>query len=95
MLMSVAVSGATILQTPSNASSSNSLGVVKLDQCNKHPDWIGDGILKSDCQAAVRELYNDDVVPRQGQEYEFLTRGVTRQSYLPWVTTPRKHWYGE
>jgi len=88
--------GAVIAPSLSLTSSNASVGSrIDPDRCNSFPDWIGNGIVDSDCQAAINELYQDDVVPRRGQKYEFLRRGVSRYFDLPWVTTPRKHWYGE
>ena len=63
-------------------------------RCNTFDTWIGAGITKEDCQAALNELWWADVDWRKGQKYEFLRQGVSRHSDHPWVTTPRKHWYG-
>lgn len=90
------IDGAVVPQPLTLTLSNSSLGFgrVNPDQCNSFPAWIGNGIVDSDCREAINELYRDDVEPRKGQTYEFLRRGVRRVSYDPWVTTPRKHWYG-
>ena len=80
---------------PSVVTAGNGTLEIGASQCSRDPDWIGGGMSVNDCQAAIAEMYHDDVVPRRKQEYEFLRRGVTRHSDLPWVTTPRKHWYGK
>lgn len=103
LLHTLPVSGAVVAQpltlTTSNLTISNStLGVPRVDpdRCVNQPDWIGGGILDSDCQAALNELWWDDVNARPAnQKYEFLRHGVRRVSYNPSVLTPRKHFYGE
>ncbi|KAL6719734.1 hypothetical protein ACLMJK_001655 [Lecanora helva] len=86
------VQAASIHKAPNITTQDLNLGVSS-EVCNEFADWIGPGIIQEDCQAAINELYLDDLEPRGGQEYEFLRRGVSRESYFPWVTTPRKHWY--
>lgn len=92
----LSINGAVTPQSLSLPTANSSLVFTQMNpnRCNSIPDWIGNGIIDSDCQAAINELYWDDVEPRRGQEYEFLKRGVRRVSDLPWVTTPRKHSYG-
>lgn len=63
--------------------------------CTSYEGWVGNGILRSDCAKAISEFYRTNVEPRSGQEYEFLSRGVPRTSYLPYIVTPRKYDYGE
>ena len=64
------------------------------DGCNSFPDWIGSGISLRHCDLAIEELWNSDVQPRRGQEYEFYARGAPRTDFpLPQVLTPRTHEY--
>jgi hypothetical protein len=96
LLSVLPINGAVTPQSLSLPSANSSIVFTQMNpsRCTSIPDWIGNGIIDSDCQAAMNELYWDDVEPRRGQKYEFLKRGVRRVSDLPWVTTPRKHSYG-
>ena len=64
-------------------------------QCIDNEGWVGEGIIVSDCAEAIREFYRTQVQPRREQHYEFLHRGVTRTTALPYINTPRKFDYGE
>ncbi|CAD6593029.1 MAG: hypothetical protein ASARMPREDX12_006665 [Alectoria sarmentosa] len=61
--------------------------------CNNYGGWVGDGIVRGDCTEAIREFYRTNVEPRGGQSYEFLTQGVSRNTHLPYIVTPRKYDY--
>ena len=63
--------------------------------CNNYEGWVGAGIARGDCTEAIAEFYRTNVEPRGGQRFEFLTRGVPRNTHLPYIVTPRKHDYGE
>ena len=91
----ILVSG-TISESSAIVTGNNSLTFDR-DRCNQFEDWIDEGIDEDDCRAAMAELHNDDVVPRQGQKYDFLRHGTKahQHGYYPWVITPRKHWYRE
>ena len=91
-LLLTLVHGVPVLEIPRVVPGNSGLSVTR-EQCNRFPDWIEDGILQEDCQAAINELYYDDVEPCRGQEYEFLRKFVRKESYLPYWLTPRKHWY--
>ena len=92
ILLWSSVRGVPVLETSNVAPRNNDLDVTP-EQCNRFSDWIEDGILEEDCEAAINELYHDAVVPRGGQEYEFLRKYVRKESDLPYVMTPQKHWY--
>lgn len=62
--------------------------------CSDNEGWVGNGILQSDCAEAISEFYRTNVLPRGGQEFEFLSRGVPKTSHLPYIVTPRKYDYG-
>ncbi|CAF9927362.1 MAG: hypothetical protein ALECFALPRED_003691 [Alectoria fallacina] len=62
--------------------------------CNNYEGWVGAGIARGDCTEAIAEFYRTNVEPRGGQRFEFLTRGVPRNTHLPYIVTPRKHDYG-
>ena len=76
--------------TPASAA----LGTIRYG-CKMSSAWIGSGVTRSDCNSAIEELWRADVQPREGQEYEFYTRGAPRLDFpLPLVITPRTHEYG-
>lgn len=65
------------------------------ERCTEREDWIAGGYNRNDCFKAIDELYNDDVRPRDGQEYEFLSRGVSKRTSFPTVLLPRKYDVGK
>ena len=83
--------GAVIAES---ATMDGTLGTDPKVRCVKDKGWIGDGFRKTDCREAISEFSRTDVEPRRYQEYEFLTRGVPRVSYLPYIVTPREYDYG-
>ena len=88
------VHGAVVLQSIDIAATDATLGGNPV-YCNKLEGWIGEGIDPSDCADAVSEFRRTNVRPRGKQEFEFLSRGVSRTTSLPYITTPRKYDYGE
>lgn len=85
------VQGAVIAQP---AITNGTVGSYPKFRCVKDKDWLGDRFLRTDCKEAIGEFSRTNVEPRRYQEYEFLTRGVTRVSYLPYMMTPREYDYG-
>ena len=63
--------------------------------CSGNEGWVGDGIDYGDCVVAISEFYRTNVVPRRGQRYEFLSRGVSKTTVLPYIVPPRKYEHGE
>ena len=55
---------------------------------------MGDGIVATDCVEARNEFFRTNVQPRGIQEFEFLTHGVPRTGYFPYIVTPRMYDYG-
>lgn len=92
LLQSTIAQSAIIPQPPGIApkSSGNDIG-----HCVDYEDWLGNGIIKSDCADAISEFFRTNVQPRGGQEYEFYALGGPRTSRFPTVLTPRKYDYGE
>ena len=88
------VHGAVIPQSIDIATTDATLGGVQV-YCNKLEGWIGEGIVPSDCAEAISEFRRTNVRPRGKQEFEFLSRGVSRVTHLPYINTPRKYDYGE
>lgn len=73
---------------------------INPDVCNSYDDWIGDGILPSDCRKAIREMYRTHVVPQRdeqgnGRKFEFTPRGVRRSGFDPERVVPSEWWEGE
>lgn len=83
--------GAVITQP---ATTDSTLGTDGKFHCVKDKDWVGDRFLKTDCRTAISDFSRTNVEPRRYQEYEFLTRGVPRVSYLPYIVTPKEYDYG-
>lgn len=83
--------GAVIAQS---ATMNGTLGTDPKFRCVKDKDWVGDRFLRTDCRKAISEFSRTNVEPRRYQEYEFLTRGVPRLSYLPYIVTPKEYDYG-
>ena len=81
--------GATLSQ-PLNATASDHT------QCTSLKVWTGGTPpLMSDCVEAIDEIWNKDVAPHQGRDYEFVSPGVGRATSFPPVMTPKKYIKGE
>ena len=94
LLRTVLVHGAVIpgsadITTTSSLSDSNPV------LCNDLEGFVGNGIVRSDCPAAINDFYSTTVRPHAGQEYEFLDRYVRQIYQLPSVVTPIKFHSGE
>lgn len=94
LLQTSLVQGAVVPQSIHNGTMNATLQATP-GYCNSFPDWVGDGIIQSDCTDAISEFFRQNVEPRGRQEYEFLNRGDTRSTYLPYINTPSKYDYGE
>ena len=89
------VSSATVAHSLGIARTNLTLGSDDDGDCVTHEGWVGDGIARRDCVAAVREFYRTEVYPRGRNEFEFVSRGVRRKSYLPEVLLPLVSDYGK
>ena len=87
------VHGAVIPQSLDITAESSTLGVNPAE-CNDLWGWLGNGIIRSDCKAAINEFLSTSVRPRGKQEYEFLEREVHQVSHLRSVVTPLKFYHG-
>ena len=87
------VNGAVIPQSADITATGSTLGASPV-YCNDLEGFVGKGIVRADCEAAIREFLSTTVRPRGNQEYEFLSREVHPVSHLPTVVTPTRFSHG-
>ena len=87
------VHGAVIPQSADITATSSTLGLNPAE-CNDLEGWVGNGIRRSDCAAAITEFFSASVQPHGEQEYEFRNHEVPQTSHLPSVVTPTKFYHG-
>ena len=87
------VHGAVIPQSADITATSSTLGLQPI-YCNDLEGWVGNGIVRSDCAAAIGEFRLTSVRAHGNQEYEFLNREFHQVSHLPSVVTPTKFYHG-
>ena len=87
------IHGAVIPQSAAITAPSSVLG-LNPSHCNDLEGWLGNGIVRSDCTAAIAEFLSTNVRPRGNQEYEFLDREFHQVTHLPSVVTPTKFYHG-
>ena len=88
------VHGAVVPQSADITAPSSTLGLEPV-HCNDLEGFVGNGIRRSDCAAAIGEFLSTSVRPRGNQEYEFFDREAHQISHLPSVVTPTKFYHGE
>lgn len=74
--------------------SSNYTAGDRREHCTNSRAWVPGSLARSDCIAAVDDLYHD-AQRRDNQIYEFLSPGVKRKSRVPPMNTPRKYTVGK
>ena len=57
-------------------------------RCTTARAWTGGGFDRLDCIRAIDEMWNQDVVPREGEVYEFLSGGGIPTTRLQKIVTP-------
>ena len=87
------VHGAVIPQSEDITATSSTVGINRV-KCNDLLGWVEEGIVRSDCAAAIGEFFSTSVRPRGNQEYEFLIPEVHQVSGLPSVVPPIKFYHG-
>ena len=93
LLETTFVDGAVIPQ-PAGITATNATLGANPTYCNDLEGFVGDGIVQSDCTAAINEFYRTVVQPRGDRKYEFLMEGTDRTSEVPYIVTPNKYTYG-
>ena len=88
------VQGAVIPQSIDIVTADATLGATPA-YCNNYESWLGDGIVRSDCEEALRGFLRNNVEPRGTQKFEFLSPWVHKTSHLPYIVTPTKYDHGE
>ena len=85
--------GAVIPQSADITATNSTLGLTNIE-CTDIVGWVEEGIIRSDCAAALDEFFSTSVESHGYQQYEFFEREDHQVYHLPSVVTPLKFHHG-